>query len=81
MTQTMSTDAFLAVLKCQEKTSDILEARINELQNQRDEIPVDAENYWERFDDLSVQIRNLLQTLTTIHDIWSTTDWWNEKTA
>ena len=80
MTETMNTSEYFAVTRFQYRTTDILEASVRELQRQRENSPLDAENYWEQFDRLTAEIRSLNQMIITLNEIWAEMDK-EEKTA
>ena len=80
MTETMNISEYFAVTRFQYRTTDILEARVRELQRQRENIPLDVENYWEQFDRLTAEIRSLNQMIITLNEIWAEMDK-EEKTA
>ena len=79
MTETMSISEYFAVTRFQYRTTDILEARVRELQRQRENIPFDAENYWEQFDRLTAEIRSLNQMIITLNEIWAEMVAYNER--
>ena len=71
MRQIANIGEYFAVIDFQNRTTDALEAKIDELQKQREEIPDDAPDFWERFDNLTAEIRKLFEVADTIRKVWS----------